>query len=398
MKKKFGKHFQNDITTSTGVHRLRAFCKSINLFVDADSCALRECGFATTLFSKNEREMTIEELRRHRLEIAVFLGIKDFKCGNHTGLPLEIISIIGSMIQFESVEDDYATIQVNRSERGLEKADGNLYEQHQSIHVETDTEVVMEIFYLEEKDVLPHYLEREIEMSNLLYKHPNLWQIIDEIRTEDKIMIVRHKVMCTLSSIITRRGALDPGKIKYYMRQLFTFIHSCHSNGLICDGISSGSIYLDENSVLKITRNPANFYDPPERLMADSEERRIWAHSCKKDIWSLGCVFAKLVLGRWLFRFERGDNTDFDVLMKIFSTLGTPREEDWPQAAMLHDYYSELPQFPRRDLKDMIPQLDEDGIDLLGQMLCYNPNERISAREALVHTYLLPVPAHAESD
>jgi len=247
--------------------------------------------------------------------------------------------------------------------------------------------VIMELYYLEDKDSLPAFLTREIEMSQILYKHPNLWQIIDEIRTDDKVIIVRHRVECTLSSVITMTGAVEKETLKSYMRQLFNFTEACHENDIICDGISSGSIYIDEEDTLKVTRNPANFYDPPERLLADSYERRTWTHSEKKDIWSLGCVFAKLVLGRWLFRFERSDNTDFEVLLKIFGTLGTPSQEDWPQGPRLHDYFSEFPQFERKDLRSMMPDLGDAGIDLLEQMLCYDPNKRISAKAALQHRF-----------
>eukprot|EP00493_Phyllostaurus_siculus_P007712 UN07801 len=64
--------------------------------------------------------------------------------------------------------------------------------------------------------------------------------------------------------------------------------------------------------------------------MADSEETRNQVNSEKKDAWSLGCVFAKLGKGSWLFNFERTDVQDLDVLHKIFKTLGTPEQHTCP--------------------------------------------------------------------
>jgi serine/threonine protein kinase len=337
------------------------------------------------LIERNERKMTIYELRRHRHEVSLFLSLRLFK------IPflMEMVSLVCSFLPFESEKKDYEITDTLRSERGLEKADGNLYELHEAVHIETDTEVVMEVFHIEEKGVLPTFLQRELKMSSVLHKHANIWQIIDEIRMDDRIMIIRHRVECTLSTIITQRGALDIETIKNYMHQLLTFIHDCHSHNVICDGISSGSIYIDENNVLKITRNPANFYDPPERLMADSEERRAQVSSEKKDVWSLGCVFAKLGKGGWLFNFERSDVQDLDVLHKIFKTLGTPERQDCPDTPELHDYFASYPPFRRQCIPELVPRLNRRGIHLLERMLCFDPEERISAEEALRHPFFL---------
>ena len=35
----------------------------------------------------------------------------------------------------------------------------------------------------------------------------------------------------------------------------------------------------------------------------------------------------------------------------------------------------------------MVPQLDHDGLDLLAQLLVYDPTKRISAKVALQHPY-----------
>lgn len=38
-------------------------------------------------------------------------------------------------------------------------------------------------------------------------------------------------------------------------------------------------------------------------------------------------------------------------------------------------------------MKEFVPSLDANGIDLLEQMLVYDPSKRISAKRALVHPY-----------
>lgn len=392
---KYGRRYRENFRKEK-LSNLKTWCKNIGLHVYPKGCSFDEDEYvARIVYNEDERQMTMQELRKYRTEVAIYTACRKVRCGLQKGFSKNVVSLIGDILQkwnaFDSVPDHYETQEIYRSERGLEKADGNLYEVHRAVHLETGREVIIESFWLDNQDVLPTFLERELEMSRILYKHPHLWQIIDEVRTESKVMIVRHNVECTLSSVITRTGAINETVIKNYLRQLFTFVHDCHERGVICDGLSSGSIYVDEDDMLKVTRNPANFYDPPERLIADSEEKRILSHSNKKDIWSLGCVFAKLVLGRWLFRFERTDSSDIDVLLKIFQTLGTPSEQDWPQGNTLHDYYTAFPQFKSVDLKTLAPNLSENGLDLLNRMLCFNPDKRISAHEALCHPYLCAI-------
>lgn len=110
-------------------------------------------------------------------------------------------------------------------------------------------------------------------------------------------------------------------------------------------------------------------------------------NSEKKDVWSLGCVFAKLGKGGWLFNFERTDVQDLDVLHKIFKTLGTPEQHTCPNTPELQEYFANHPPFPRLYIPKLVPRLNEDGIDLLQQMLAFDPEERISAKDALAHPF-----------
>lgn len=45
-----------------------------------------------------------------------------------------------------------------------------------------------------------------------------------------------------------------------------------------------------------------------------------------------------------------------------------------------------------RPLDQLVPNLDELGLDLLDKMLRCNPADRITARQAMAHPYLNEVP------
>lgn len=59
------------------------------------------------------------------------------------------------------------------------------------------------------------------------------------------------------------------------------------------------------------------WYKPPELLLGASE------YSSAADMWSVGCIFAELLLRR---PFLQGNVTDISQLDIIFSVFGTPNE------------------------------------------------------------------------
>lgn len=66
--------------------------------------------------------------------------------------------------------------------------------------------------------------------------------------------------------------------------------------------------------------NARRWYRPPELLFGCRY------YSSAVDIWSVGCIFAELMLRTPYLPGE----SDMDQLKTIFRALGTPTEEDWP--------------------------------------------------------------------
>lgn len=62
------------------------------------------------------------------------------------------------------------------------------------------------------------------------------------------------------------------------------------------------------------------WYRPPELLFGAR------AYSSTVDMWSVGCIFAELMLR---VPFLAGES-DLDQLKKTWSAMGSPTEEDWP--------------------------------------------------------------------
>lgn len=127
------------------------------------------------------------------------------------------------------------------------------------------------------------------------------------------------------------------------------------------------------------------WYRPPELLFGSRY------YSSAVDIWSVGCIFAELMLR---IPYLPGES-DMDQLKTIFRALGTPTEEDWPGHTKLPDYIP-VGLFPKTPLRDLFTAASADTLNLLSKCLIFEPRKRINAKEALFHPYFtaLPYPSH----
>ena len=107
-------------------------------------------------------------------------------------------------------------------------------------------------------------------------------------------------------------------------------------------------------------------------------------YSTAVDMWSVGCIFAELLLKEPLFQAKG----EIEMLSMIFKLLGPPTNSTWPD-------YNDLPlaktiNLPAPhppQLRQRLPHLSTAGINLISRMLAYDPEDRITAEEALQHPY-----------
>ncbi|KAI7127320.1 Negative regulator of the PHO, partial [Hortaea werneckii] len=110
------------------------------------------------------------------------------------------------------------------------------------------------------------------------------------------------------------------------------------------------------------------------------------------DIWSAGCIMAEMFTGRPLFP----GTTNEDQLLKIFRLMGTPSERSWPGISTFPEYKTSWPVYATQELRNLLPQVDGLGLQLLGQMLQVRPEMRCSAQQALAHPWFAEFNARAQ--
>ena len=122
------------------------------------------------------------------------------------------------------------------------------------------------------------------------------------------------------------------------------------------------------------------WYRAPEILLGSVE------YSTPVDLWALGCIMLELITKKPQFT---GDS-EIDQLFRIFRIFGTPNEQIWPGVTQFKDYKQSFPSWPKQPIKDRISNLNLDpvGLDLLERMMKYDPIQRITAKQALMHVFI----------
>ena len=119
------------------------------------------------------------------------------------------------------------------------------------------------------------------------------------------------------------------------------------------------------------------YYRAPEIFFGDS------FYGNKIDIWSIGCVFVELVIGRALFKAKN----ELGTLSNIIENIGCPTEENWPGVSELPNY---LPfsggEFKLGKLLEEAG-LSKEGVALGTQMLTLDPKKRPSCDDMLKNEY-----------
>jgi len=94
-------------------------------------------------------------------------------------------------------------------------------------------------------------------------------------------------------------------------------------------------------------------------------------------MWSMGCILAELLLGKPVFP---GTST-LNKLDRVMEVTGRPSQEDVESinSPLAQTMLESLPPTKAKKLRDMFPTASEEALDLLKNLLQFNPNKRLTA-------------------
>jgi len=249
---------------------------------------------------------------------------------------------------------------------------------------------------------------REIQALRKTSPHPHIIKLLEVLYDEPtgRLALVTELMDMNMYELIKdRKTYLAQAKVKLYIYQLFKAIDHMHRKGIFHRDIKPENILIINDHVkladlgsCRGTKGEhpyteyisTRWYRSPECLMTDGYYDQMM------DIWGAGCVMYEILTLVPLFP---GKN-ELDMIHRIHNVLGTPPQEILDQFKS-HASHMEF-NFPKKSgtgIEKLLPHASADCIDLLKQLLAYDPEKRITAENVLRHEYfreLVEAERHSE--
>ena len=200
---------------------------------------------------------------------------------------------------------------------------------------------------------------------------------------------------------VIRANILEDIHKQYIIYQCLKCLKYMHSANLLHRDLKPSNLLLNSECHMKCadfglarsldTRDPdqqplltdyvaTRWYRAPEILLGSNK------YTKGVDMWSMGCILAELLLGKPVFP---GTST-LNQLDRVMEVTGRPSVEDVESinSPLAQTMLESLPATKPKKLRDMFPTASDDAIDLLKNLLQFNPGKRLTAEQALQHPYV----------
>ncbi|XP_054780400.1 serine/threonine-protein kinase MHK [Prosopis cineraria] len=237
--------------------------------------------------------------------------------------------------------------------------------------------------------------------------HPNIIKLKEVIRENNELFFIFEYMDYNLYQLIKDRQKPFPEEeIRSFMKQVLRGLSHMHKKGFFHRDLKPENL-LVTNDVLKIAdfglaREVSSmppytqyvstrWYRAPEVLLQSP------CYTPAVDMWAAGAILAELFTLNPIFPGE----SEIDQLFKIYCVLGTPDLTSFPVGAnnlrLLDVVGHEV--VPPSKLSDIIPNASSEAVDLITQLLSWDPSRRPDADHALQHPFFhvstwVPCPIH----
>nr|XP_054492607.1 cyclin-dependent kinase 15 [Agelaius phoeniceus] len=265
--------------------------------------------------------------------------------------------------------------------------------------------VALKVIKLEAEEGVPFTAIREASLLKCL-KHANIVLLHDIIQTKETLTFVFEYMHTDLAQYMGQHpGGLHSCNVMLFMFQLLRGLAYIHQQHILHRDLKPQNLLISCLGELKLADFGLARAQSIPRQTYSSEVVTLWyrppdvllgatAYSSDIDIWSAGCIFVEMIQGQPIFAATSGTH---EQLEKIWAVLGVPTEDTWPGFSKLPNYNPELvaSRRPQRlrvicDRMSRVPAAE----NLASRMLTAFPRGRISAQDALLHSFFSPLPPH----
>ncbi len=243
---------------------------------------------------------------------------------------------------------------------------------------------------------------REIIFLQELAGHENIIRLQNVIRAEnDRDIYLVFDFMDTDLHAVIRANILEDIHKQYIIYQVLKCLKFMHTAELLHRDLKPSNLLLNSECHVKVadfglarslqTKDPetqplltdyvaTRWYRAPEILLGSSK------YTKGVDMWSMGCILAELLLGKPVFP---GTST-LNQLDRVMEVTGRPQKDDIEaiNSPLAQTMLESLPPTRQKKLRDLLPTASDDALDLIKQLLHFNPNKRPTAEQCLKHPYV----------
>ncbi|KAA3459736.1 Mitogen-activated protein kinase 9 [Gossypium australe] len=245
---------------------------------------------------------------------------------------------------------------------------------------------------------------REIKLLRLL-RHPDVVQIkhimLPPSRREFRDIYVVFELMeSDFHQVIKANDDLTPEHHQFFLYQLLRGLKYIHAANVFHRDLKPKNILANADCKLKICDfglARVSFNDAPSAIFWTDYVATRWYRApelCGSffskytpaiDIWSIGCIFAEMLIGKPLFP---GKNVvhQLDLMTDM---LGTPSAESISKIRneKARRYLSSMRRKQPVPFSHKFPNVDPLALRLLERLLAFDPKDRPTAEEALADPY-----------
>eukprot|EP00002_Diphylleia_rotans_P029500 TRINITY_DN6010_c0_g4_i1.p1 TRINITY_DN6010_c0_g4~~TRINITY_DN6010_c0_g4_i1.p1 ORF type:complete len:350 (-),score=90.45 TRINITY_DN6010_c0_g4_i1:709-1758(-) len=249
------------------------------------------------------------------------------------------------------------------------------------------------------KPVKKKKIKREIKILQNLRGGVNIINLLDVVRephTKTPNLIFEYVDNIDFKTLYPTLSYKD---IQYYIFELLKALDFCHSRGIMHRDVKPHNVMIDhKNRKLRlIDWGLAEFYFPGKDYNVRVASRyfkgpelltNMLIYDYALDMWSLGCMFAGMIFRQEPFFFGQ-DNQD--QLVKIVKVLGTDdlvKFLDKYELELEPTLRDKISRCKRRPWDKFITPENQhlatpEAVDFLDKLLRYDPEERVTAKEAM---------------
>lgn len=229
------------------------------------------------------------------------------------------------------------------------------------------------------------FVVNQVENMNELYlvldlMETDLHRLLKSMRSRGEVLSTTHTCFFLYQLLLAVKYIHSANVLHRDLKPANLLINLSNCDLKVCDFGLARVVdeHIDHNGIL--TEYVATrWYRAPEVMVSAKRYTRAL------DMWSVGCILAEMLGNKPLFP---GKNY-VDQLNRILEIVGSPDQADLE--AIPNDksrrYIASLPHRDPTPFQSLYPEADELAIELLCQMLEFNPSKRVTAMQALEHGF-----------